>query len=423
MRRSWQTIGILAVTQIISWGSLYYAFSILAPAIRSELRLSPTVLYGAFSGSILMAGLAAAPVGMTIDRIGGRWVMASGSLVCGVGLVWLSCSSSAVSYVGAWLLLGVGMALALYEAAFATITRRSGSAARQAISTLTLFAGFASTIFWPLTAHLHDVLDWRQIYLSFAALQLLVCLPLHVLLGRDDVARSTDGKGHAVRDSTLVQAMRQPAFWLLAGAFAANAFIFSAMSVHLIPLIEDLGHASRLAVLLAALIGPTQVAGRLLERSGGQKLSPQRIGILTFAGLPAALLVLTMFGSKVWAISLFCVLYGFTNGVLTILRGTLPQALFGSHHYGAISGAMAGPALLAKAAGPVVIGLSLGTVGTHAAMLWSMLALASCSYILYALAVRQNLNGDGEIPGNAADRAHGGVPLFEAGSGSEAGSN
>lgn len=101
MRRSWQTIGILAVTQIISWGSLYYAFSILAPAIRSELRLSPTVLYGAFSGSILMAGLAAAPVGMTIDRIGGRWVMASGSLVCGVGLVWLSCSSSAVSYVGA----------------------------------------------------------------------------------------------------------------------------------------------------------------------------------------------------------------------------------------------------------------------------------------------------------------------------------
>lgn len=390
MRRSWQTIGILAVTQIISWGSLYYAFSILAPAIGGELSLSPFVLYGAFSGSILMAGLAAAPVGMTIDRFGGRWVMASGSLVCGAGLLWLSASSGAVSYVGAWMLLGVGMALSLYEAAFATITKRSGGSARQAISTLTLFAGFASTIFWPLTSQLHDVLDWRRIYICFAVLQLLVCLPLHVLLGQDGPAQGAEGNGGAVRDSTLAQAIRHPAFWLLAGAFAANAFIFSAMSVHLIPLIEVLGHGSRLAVLLAALIGPMQVVGRLIERSGGRRLTPQRIGMLTFAGLPAALLVLAMLGSKVWAASLFCMLYGLTNGVLTILRGTLPQALFGSRHYGAISGAMAGPALLAKAAGPVMIGVLVGADRTYAALLWAMLALAACSYVLYWHAVRKS---------------------------------
>ena len=329
--------------------------------------------------------------------------MASGSLVCGIGLLWLSASQSAASYVGAWMFLGTGLALALYEAAFATITRRSGGGARQAISTLTLFAGFASTIFWPMTAQLHDVFDWRQIYWAFAALQLFVCLPLHVLLGEDHPAQGPQGQNEVMRDSSLAQAIRHRAFWLLAGAFAANAFIFSAMSVHLIPLIEDLGHANKLAVFLAALIGPMQVAGRLIERSVGQRLSPQRIGVLTFAGLPAALLILAMFGKQAWAASLFCALYGLTNGVLTILRGTLPQVLFGSCHYGAISGMMAGPALLAKAAGPVVIGILLGAVGALGTLLWSMLALAIGSYVLYVFAVRQT-----EVAGPTAVPADGG---------------
>lgn len=391
MQRHAGSVTFLAVTQILSWGSLYYAFSILAPSIGRELNLRPELLYGAFSVSILIAGLASAPVGMCIDRFGGRWLMASGSLVCGSGMLWLASAGSAASYVAAWALLGIGMALSLYEAAFATITRRVPAHARRAISTITLVAGFASTVFWPMTAHLHEKIGWRLTYTLYAAMQFGVCLPLHILLGREDGAPGRQGEESRKADSTLAQVLRLPAFWSLTAAFATNAFIFSAMSVHLIPLIADLGHASHLAVFLAALIGPMQVVGRLIERSGAQNLAPQTIGRFTFAGLPAALLILAMYGQQAWAVSMFCVLYGLTNGVLTILRGTLPQALFGTRHYGAIAGAMAGPALLAKAAGPVLVALALNADSARSWLLWAMLGLAAVSYCWYVVALRQGL--------------------------------
>ncbi|MDQ1818066.1 MFS transporter, partial [Massilia sp. CCM 9210] len=153
MRTTWRTIGILAITQIISWGSIYYAFSIVAPAIARDVGLRGELVYGAFSWSLLVAGLASTPVGMLLDRLGGRHVMATGSLVCGTGLLWLSHCTGLASYYGAFTLLGLAMALTLYEAAFATINRKFDADARRAISTLTLFAGFASTIFWPLTLY------------------------------------------------------------------------------------------------------------------------------------------------------------------------------------------------------------------------------------------------------------------------------
>lgn len=386
MHRPWRTIGILGFTQIVSWGALYYAFGVLAPAIRGELGLSSGLIYGAFSWAILVAGLAATPVGMAIDRIGGQYVMAAGSLVCGAGLLWLGRCDGAAAYFGAWTLLGLGMALGLYEAAFATINRRAADGGRRAISTLTLFGGFASTIFWPLTAQLDAALGWRQTYLCFAAVQLLLCLPLHLLLGKDGERRRAD-EG-AVRGHTLGEALRHPAFWRLAGAFAANALIFSALSVHLIPLIQDFGHAASLAVLLATLIGPTQVAGRVLERAWAHRVTPRSVGKLTFAGLPAAILALALFGTEAWAVSLFCVLYGLGNGVLTILRGTLPQTLFGRDHFGAISGAMAGPALLSKAAGPVLAALVLRAHADPRVLLWGLLALAVGALLLYLLAMR-----------------------------------
>lgn len=387
MQRPWHTVGILGFTQIASWGALYYAFGVLAPAIRQELGLSSELVYGAFSWSILVAGLAATPVGMVIDRIGGRYVMAAGSLICGGGLLWLGHCSGPAAYFGAWTVLGLGMALTLYEAAFATINRKAGDGARRAISTLTLFGGFASTLFWPLTAHLNGWLGWRQTYLCYAAVQLLLCLPLHVLLGNDRAVQRPAATDSA-RGRTLGEALRHPAFWSLAGAFASNALIFSALSVHLIPLIQGLGHAASMAVLLATLIGPMQVAGRVLERGWAHRATPKLVGQLTFAALPAAILPLVLFGTHTWAVSVFCVLYGLSNGVLTILRGTLPQSLFGRDHYGAISGAMAAPALLSKAAGPLVAAVILRGHQSSTVLLWGLLAVAAGSFLLYLAAIR-----------------------------------
>jgi len=393
LQGSWRMISILAVTQIISWGSLYYAFTILAPAMGRELALPASVLYGAFSLSILVAGLAATPVGMAIDRTGGRWVMAGGSMVNAAGLCWLSVVNGAGEFLAAWTLLGVGMALSLYEAAFATINRKEAGGARRSISTLTLFAGFASTIFWPLTAAVAQSIGWRHTYVVFAALQAFVCLPLHCLLGAESKPGQDNGPAVMHSGHTLNEALRHPSFWALSGAFAGIAFVFSAMSVHLIPLIEDLGHTSKLAVFLAALIGPMQVLGRLVERGGAQNLTPQLVGKFTFAGLPAALLALALFGREAWAVSIFCVLYGLTNGVLTILRGTLPQALFGTRHYGAIAGAMAGPALLAKAAGPLVVALALQGRDEPGAMIWWLWGMSVMAFMLYLVAVRRGGRG------------------------------
>lgn len=387
MQKPSKIIGILAVTQIVSWGSLYYAFTILAPGIQRDLGLSPELVFGAFSWSLLVAGLVATPAGVLLDRYGGRHVMATGSLVCAIGLAWLSSSTGAVSFYCGWTLVGIAMAFTLYEAAFATINRKLETGSRQAISTLTLFGGFASTLFWPLTAMLDTMLGWRDTYLWYGVIQLAVCMPLHLWLGADPVRKRHETSSHVSRGYTLAEALRHPAFWALASAFSLNTFIFSAMAVHLIPLLERLGQSTSMAILLATLIGPMQVAGRVGEMTLARNTAPQTVGTLTFSMLPAALLLLTLFGSQAWIVVAFCILYGLSNGILTIVRGSIPQALFGRENYGAISGAMAGPSLLSKAAGPFAAAALLRYEGGTTMLLSLLLAMSIASLAFYLRAV------------------------------------
>lgn len=396
------TIAVLAVTQILSWGSLYYAIAVLAPHIRLETGWRAEAVLGAFSLSLLVSGLAATPVGVLLDRHGGRLVMGAGSLVSGAGMLLLSRSHSLPVYFAAWAVLGLAMALTMYEAAFATINREFGARGRQAISTLTLFGGFASTVFWPLTQQLDQLLGWRDTYALYGALQIAVCLPLHLLLaGRrpaapaaghgTDATAATAAAAQAERSHTLHEALRHPAFWKLALAFAANSFIFSAMSVQLIPMFVQFGHAPALAVALAALVGPMQVAGRVGEMTLGRHALPQTIGKFTFAALPAALLVLLLFGASQWALALYCTLYGLSNGILTIVKGTLPAALFGRKNYGAIAGALAGPALVARAAGPLAVAAIIARAPAPAVLLTVLLGFALVSLACYLAATRQRV--------------------------------
>ncbi len=381
-----RTIGILAITQIASWGALYYAFAVLAPDIRRELGISAETAFAAYSWSLLVSGVAATPIGAMVDRHGGRFVMAAGSLVSAVGLAWLSRCTTTASYFGAWTVIGVAMSLTLYEAAFATINRKVAVGAPRAISTLTLFAGFASSIFWPLTMALASRLGWRDTYLAYASLQLVVCLPLHLGLGRD--APHPPAAPDAPRDShTLGEAVRHPAFWKLALAFAANVFIFTALALHLIPLLRTLGHPAAAAVALAAMIGPMQVVGRIGERTLSKGATPQAVGRIVFATLPFGLLALALLGTEAWAVALFCALYGMSNGVLTIVRGTLPRVLFGARHYGAISGALSVPSLLARAAGPLVAAAVLSTASGPMLLPLALFGCGVASLLLYLSAV------------------------------------
>jgi predicted MFS family arabinose efflux permease len=389
-RQRAKIIGLLGCTQIVSWGTLYYAITILAPQIQRETGWRAEAVFGAFSWCILVAGLAAAPAGMLLDRFGGRAMMTLGSFLCGAGFFLLGAAHTLALYFAAWSLLGVAMALVLYEAAFATINREFVHGARSGISTLALFGGLASTVFWPLTLQLDQLLGWRHTYWLYGALQLLLCAPLHLLLTAGDrLPPALLGRGAgAPKNFTVKQAMRDPAFWKLAFAFSANTFIGSALSMHLIPLLQQFGHPIAGVVLLAALIGPMQVAGRIGEMAAARRVTPQMVGRLSFAALPAALLALLLFGQRQWAAALFCVLYGASNGVLTIVRGTIPQALYGRENYGAIAGAMAGPSLLAKAAGPLAIAALMQGGSSPYPILVLLLLVSLASFGFYLAAVR-----------------------------------
>jgi len=384
-------LAILACTQIASWGSLYYSIAILGPALGAELHWNPTVIYGAYSWSLIVSGLAATPTGALLDRRGGRAVMGTGSLAAAVGMLLLAATSTLWQYLLAWTVLGLAMALTLYEAAFATLNRDFGADSRRLISTLTLFGGFASTLFWPLTMRLEGALGWRGTCVAYALMHLALCLPLHACLNG---ARATPAAAPAAAaagtraDLTLREAVRHPSFWTLTIALAVNMLIFSALAVHLIPLLRQFGYGAALAVGLAALIGPAQVAGRIVERLWFQDAPPQRIGRLAFAALPAGLLAMLLLARQQWAAGLFCVLLGASNGVLTIVRGTVPQVLFGRRHYGAIFGAMAGPALLGRAAGPLLTALMLGAGVPPPALLAVFMGVSLLSLAGFVVATR-----------------------------------
>lgn len=388
------TLGILAVTQIISWGSIYYAFAILAPGIQRDLGLGPATVFGAFSWSLLVSGVLAPPVGILLDRIGGRLVMGTGSAVGAIGLATLSQASSVFAYVAAWTVLGASMALVLYEAAFATINREFDANPRKGISTLTLFAGFASTLFWPLTLKLDSMFGWRSTYLIYALLQLAVCLPLHACLGvRERSAVVASHQSNATASLTLHEAIRHPVFWRLAAAFATNSFVFSALSVHLIPLLHRLGHPITTVVLFASLIGPMQVAGRIGERLYAHRSRPRTVGLITFATLPIALAGLYLLGQRAWVAAGFCLLYGLSNGLLTIVRGTIPQELFGRENYGAISGALSAPSLLLKALGPMAVAGVMAFERPERRVVALLLASSVVSLLAYWQAVRRSHAG------------------------------
>lgn len=380
-------IGGLGIALIVSWGSIYYAISLLAPDIQRELGWRAEIVYGAFSWSLLVAGLLATPAGMLIDRLGGRIMMSAGSVAAGCGLIMLARTNSVAAYYGAWTLLGAAMALTLYDAAFATVNREIPTDPRKTISTLTLFGGFASTVFWPLTLQINGEAGWRDTYFLYGLVHFLLCLPLHLLLPvrrKEAPLPPVGGDGNY----TLREALRHPAFWKLAFAFASNSFIFAALSVHLIPILHWFGHPMAVAVAFAALIGPMQVAGRIGEMAFARVLRPQTAGSITFAILPAALLGFILLGAQQWMAALFCALYGVSNGVLTIVRGTVPRTLFGRENYGAINGALAGPALLAKAAGPLALAAFIGAQVDWRIALAAMLALALASLACYLAAVR-----------------------------------
>lgn len=386
----WPLIATLGVTQIIGYGSVFYSFSPLMRPLEQALGASKSAIVGAFSLALLTAAVCAVFVGKLIDGGRGRYVMAAGSAVAGVLLVALAHVESLQRLYLIYFGLGVAMAAILYEPAFAVLTQAFGTGARRAITNLTLIAGFSSTIFWPLSQVLIDAFGWRGAVLALAGMNALICVPLHlfVLPGRAP---------NRVRDRSLTsqglrEALRRPVFHLFAGALVCNGLIFATMSVHIIPILEAKGVSALVAAGFAALIGPMQVTGRILEITIGRRYSLARVGLVALTAMPVALWMLLAATTQSWMIALFAGLYGASNGVFTIVRGAMPAELFGHRHYGAINGALSAPYLLSHALGPALAALLWTSLGNNYDRVVAVLGVvAVAGVVLYWAATKQRL--------------------------------
>ena len=348
----------LGITQIVSWGTTLYALGVLGKPIVGDTGWSQSLVFGGLTVGLLVSSAISTLVGRLIDRRGGQQVMALGSLLMAVGLVLLSLVHNPATYLLAWAFLGVAMRMTLYDAAFAALVQVTPSRGRHAISYLTLFGGFASSVFWPIGHALTSAYGWRTTLVIFAVINLLVCLPLHWLgLARRETAEQAEQARAADASAVapappLEGAQRILAMALFSVIVAAGAVVFGALAVHLVPLLEATGLAVGTAVFVASLKGAAQVAGRVWDLTLARKWHPIDVGRVSVAFMPLSFLVLMLGNASFTTALAFTLLFGISNGLVTIMRGAVPLALFGPKGYGEVLGILATPYLLLAAVAP-----------------------------------------------------------------------
>jgi MFS family permease len=391
-RRNLQLILALGATQVAGYGALYYAFAVLAPEMTRSLGWAPEWTYGAFATGLLAGGLAAPFAGRLIDRFGTRMMMSLGSLLAAASLYGLSLARDPVTFFGAMIALEVVSTLVLYDAAFTALTQANGPAARRSISKLTLIGGFASTLFWPLTTALLTQFDWRMIYQIYALGYLALCLPLHVSLlpGPREVAvemKATHGPApEAAAQVYLSGAARNRAFLLLALAFSLQGFVVSAMSVHMLTMLQALGLSAAAAVAIGAMVGPSQVAGRLVEMLFGMELEPTTTAWVSATLMPVGFALLLFGATTTTLAGLFAIAYGISMGLSSIVRGTVPLRLFGPAGYGTMLGKLSAPGLVIKAAAPLAFTVMVERAGSLPSTLLLIALSAAAAVALFILA-------------------------------------
>jgi predicted MFS family arabinose efflux permease len=371
----------LGTTQTIAWASSYYLPAILAAPIARDLSLQPAYVFGALSGGLVIAGLLGPRVGHAIDTFGGRGLLAISSLVFASGLLLLSLASGPVLLIAAWIVLGIAMGMGLYEAAFATLTRIYGIAARRPITGITLIAGFASTVGWPISTLLDSELGWRAACQIWAVVHIALALPLNLCLPRATPLPKVDPvqtQPDAVSGQSETFAMV-----LLAYMFAASGFVSSGVSALLPTMLVQLGATPAAALLAGTLVGPAQVGARIIEAGWLARYHPLLSARLATLMNPLGVMVLALGGSLL--APLFAVFYGAGNGIITIARGTLPLALFGPKSFGRRVGLISLPARATGALAPLAVGLMVEHIGAGA--LW-VSALASLSAFVALLLLR-----------------------------------
>ncbi|MDQ1081476.1 MFS transporter [Pseudoroseomonas cervicalis] len=374
-------VSAIGIGQILAWGSSYYLLAVLAGPIAADTGWPLTWIMGALSLGMLVSGLVSPRIGRLIELRGGRPVLAASAVLLAAGLLLLGLAPSLPVFMLAWVILGLAMGAGLYDPAFSSLGRLYGEQARSAITQVTLFGGFASTVCWPLSALLAEQFGWRGACLTYAAIHLTIGLPLY-LFGVPREAARPAAPARAAAAPLRVQASQRYAFVMLAAGFTLAAVIMTVLSVHLLALLQSQGLALAAAVALGTLIGPAQVGARILEMVLGRKAHP------IWSLVASAVLVALGLGMLVGApgvVAAGIVLYGMGSGIRSIARGTVPLALFGREGYAVLMGRIAMPTLIAQAASPFLGAWLLDGFGAPATL--AVLCGAAVLNILMVLAL------------------------------------
>lgn len=378
---SWKLVGSLGISQLVCWGTLHYLIALFAAPIGSELHWSSAQVQSGFAlATLVMAGMSY-PVGSWIDRHGGRATMMVGCCLGSSGCLMMSFANSFLWYLAAWALIGVGMRMALYDAAFATLAHVAGAAAKRAISIVTIFGGLASTVFWPLGQHLLELYGWRGALQWYAAI-LLACTFLHLSIPR---SRYLGVKEQVAEPRGKVNAGGAVLALYAYGAIGV-LFLQTGMAAHFLSMLRAAGWDQSLAVWLATLLGFGQLSGRLLIALWAYRMSPVTLNLVPASLQVCCFGVYLLSGSLTWGALAFAFLYGAGNGMATYTRGAMPLVLFDPSRYGRVVGRVLKPALVLAAAAPIALGFVLERWGAQVVALGALgltASLAGAAVVLY----------------------------------------
>ncbi len=368
----------LGTAQTVAWASSYYLPAVLATPTARDLGFSPVWIFAAFSAAMVVSALVGPWAGARIDRLGGRGVLIASNLVFATGLILIGVSTHLVGVFAGWFVMGIGMGIGLYDSAFASLAAIYGRDARTPITGITLIAGFASTIGWPLSAVMEAEFGWRFACFGWAGLHLLLALPLNLLLpsGTQATPKPMGGEAISTPDAPSLRSLM-----LLGFVFAVTWFTSTAMAAHLPRLLEAAGATSVAAVAAGALIGPAQVGARIMEFALLRRLHPLVSARLATLTHPVGAGVLMLIGGP--AAAMFTLLHGAGNGILTIAKGTLPLALFGPAGYGLRQGIISAPARVLQAFAPLIFGFALEHYGANA--IWLTFGLGVLAFLALLL--------------------------------------
>jgi len=379
----------LGFTQIVGWGTTYLMPSVLGRRLQESLGLTPELVFAGITVMFAVSAACSPRIGKIVDRAGARRLMTSGSVIYALSLVGLAAAQGPVSYLACWALMGIASALALSTPSSIAIVQIAGPRSRQAIALLTIIGGMASTVFWPVTGVLEAAIGWRETLLLYAAIHLVACVPIHWLILPRRPPTHPVATGTASATSAVAPEDLRHIYLLLAVSLSFGAFVFTGVQLQMIEMLRELGHAPAAALLLASLIGPSQVGIRLFELLFGHRYSIMKSAVFGSLMLPVGL-GLGLLAGHVFVVAMFMVAtYGMSNGLKAVQRATLPLALFGRAQFGAYMGRLALPQGIVAAVSPPVMAAVLSRFGTAGA-LWLSFAFATVSLAAMVLLARRS---------------------------------